>query len=144
MRTIKLFYIYLLSAIDPEKLPARLNMELFKSLQENVAATIFTAPASYDGRKNVFSMYKLQLGPTNSREVRVPTCTNYILHTTFFSSSLMFLSLAKARRLLLGVVLPRYTKWSWLWSRKSIPSTISSSWPVINYLTLPLGYCIAS
>jgi eukaryotic translation initiation factor 2C len=57
-------------------------MELFKSLQENVAPTIFTAPASYDGRKNVFSMYKLQLGPTDSREVRVPTCTNYTLLTS--------------------------------------------------------------
>ena len=54
-------------------------MELFKSLQENVAPTVFTAPASYDGRKNIFSMYKLPLGPTDSREVRVPTCTNYIL-----------------------------------------------------------------
>jgi len=58
-------------AIDPEKLPARLNMELFKSLQENVAPTIFTAPASYDGRKNVFSMYKLPLGPTDSKEFNV-------------------------------------------------------------------------
>jgi eukaryotic translation initiation factor 2C len=73
-------YIYFLVAIDPEKLPARLNMELFKALQENVAANIFIAPASYDGRKNFFSMYKLNLGPTDSREVRVPTCTNYIPH----------------------------------------------------------------
>ena len=91
-------------------------MELFKALQEIVAPTIFTAPASYDSRKNVFSMYKLQLGPTDSREVRVPAFTNYILHhlhTTFYSSSLMFLSLAKARRPPLGVVLPRYTQWSW-------------------------------
>ena len=75
---IKPIFLYLL-AIDPEKLPARLNMELFKSLQENVAPTIFSSPASYDGRKNVFSMYRLQLGPTDSMEVRVPTCTNYIL-----------------------------------------------------------------
>ena len=74
--------MHLILAIDPEKLPARLNMELFKSLQENVAPTIFTAPASYDGRKNVFSMYKLQLGPTDSREVRAPTCTNYILSSS--------------------------------------------------------------
>jgi eukaryotic translation initiation factor 2C len=58
-------------AIDPEKLPARLNMELFKSLQENVAPTIFTASASYDGRKNAFSMYKLQLGPYDSMEFNV-------------------------------------------------------------------------
>lgn len=112
--TIKPFiYIYYLSAIDPEKLPARLNMELFKSLQENVAPTIFTAPASYDGRKNVFSMYKLPLGPTDSKEVRVPTCTNYILphlHTTFYSTSLMYPSLAKGPRPLLGVVLRRYTR----------------------------------
>lgn len=61
-------------------------MELFKSLQETVAPTIFTSPAAYDGRKNFFSMYRLQLGPTDSAEVCVPTCTNYILphlHTTF-------------------------------------------------------------
>jgi hypothetical protein len=114
MRAIEPFYTYLLLAIDPEKLPARVNMELFKSLQEIVAPTVFTAPASYDGRKNVFSMYKLQLGPTDSREVRVPICTKTIslphLHTTFYSSSLMFLSLAKARRLLLEVVRPKFTK----------------------------------
>jgi len=45
-------------------------MELFKSLQEDVAASIFSAPASYDGRKNVYTMYELSLGPTNSTEVR--------------------------------------------------------------------------
>jgi hypothetical protein len=76
---IKLNFLYLLLAIDPEKLPVRLNMELFKSLQENVAPTIFTAAASYDGRKNVFTTYRLQLGPTDSVEVRVLTCTNYTL-----------------------------------------------------------------
>jgi hypothetical protein len=109
---IKPIFLYHLLAIDPEKLPARLNMELFKSLQENVAPTIFTASASYDGRKNAFSMYKLQLGPYDSMEVRVPTCTNYIphLHTTFHPSSLMFRSLARARRPLLGVVHQRFTK----------------------------------
>jgi eukaryotic translation initiation factor 2C len=58
-------------AIDPDTLPARVNMELFKSLQEDVAASIFSAPASYDGRKNVFSMYKLPLGPTDSQEFNV-------------------------------------------------------------------------
>jgi len=46
-------------------------MELFRSLQENVAASVFTAPASYDGRKNAFSMYELPLGPTNGREFNV-------------------------------------------------------------------------
>lgn len=71
MRTIESSYINLHLAIDPEKLPARLNMELFKSLQEIVAPTVFTAPASYDGRKNFFCMYKLQLGPSESREVGV-------------------------------------------------------------------------
>lgn len=52
-------------------------MELFKSLQEDVAASIFTSPVSYDGRKNVFSMYQLQLGPTDSREARVSVVTPY-------------------------------------------------------------------
>lgn len=89
MRSIELLYVYFLLAIDPDKLPARVNMELFKSLQEIVAPTVFTSPVSYDGRKNAFSMYQLQLGPTNSREVRVPTCINKTkslphLHTTFF------------------------------------------------------------
>jgi len=58
-------------AIDPEKLPARVNMELFKSLQETVAPNVFASPAVYDGRKNAFSMHKLQLGPTDSREFNV-------------------------------------------------------------------------
>ena len=61
-------------------------MELFKSLQETVAPNIFTAPAPYDGRKNFFTMYRLQLGPTDSREVCVLTCTHDILphlHTIF-------------------------------------------------------------
>ncbi|KAF8806120.1 argonaute-like protein [Phlegmacium glaucopus] len=46
-------------------------MELFKSLQNDVAASIFSSPASYDGRKNVFTMYELPLGPTYSKEFGV-------------------------------------------------------------------------
>ena len=103
---------YVLLAIDPDTLPARLNMELFKALQEGVGAFVFAQPASYDGRKNAFSMYELPLGPTNSREVGVSMCFNHIcphLHSTFYSSSFMYLSLAKVRPLL-RLVLPRYTK----------------------------------
>lgn len=114
MRSIEPLHICLLLAIDPDKLPARVNMELFKELQE-INATVFTAPASYDGRKNVFSMYRLQLGPTDSKEVRVPTCikTKFPfspLYNFIYLSSLMFLFLTKGPHPLLEVVRPRYTK----------------------------------
>ena len=83
MNTIEPLYIYLLLDVDPGKLPARLNMELFRLLQEIVAPNVFTAPVSYDGRKNAFSMYKLQLGPTDSKEVCVPTCTKTMSSLTY-------------------------------------------------------------
>ena len=117
MRSIEPFFLSFLLVIDPERFPARLNMELFKALQEIVAPTVFTAPASYDGRKNVFSMYQLPLGPTDSREVRVPTCTEHYFFPhlqcpayNFHSSSLMFLFLPNAFRLLLDDVYPRHTR----------------------------------
>lgn len=53
-------------------LPARLNMDLIKHLQENVAPGIFTPRAVYDGRKNMFSAEPLRLPGVdgNSGEVR--------------------------------------------------------------------------
>ena len=71
--------------VDPEKLPARVNMELFNRLQREFAAHIFTPevydgrklkqkdqalhPAVYDGRKNAFTTYQLPLGPNDSGQV---------------------------------------------------------------------------
>ena len=58
-------YSFLISASDlqytpvispsEKTLPARLNMEIIKRLQEDVAPEIFTPPAVYDGRKNMFA-----------------------------------------------------------------------------------------
>ncbi len=39
--------------------PLTLNMELIRHLQEVVAPHIFTPPAVYDGRKNMFARQKL-------------------------------------------------------------------------------------
>ena len=71
--------------VDPEKLPARVNMKLFNRLQMEFAANIFTPevydgrkleqkdqtlhPAVYDGRKNAFTTYQLPLGPNDSQQV---------------------------------------------------------------------------
>ncbi|KAE9402870.1 argonaute-like protein [Gymnopus androsaceus JB14] len=49
-------------------LPARLNMELIRALQERIAPDVFTPPGVYDGRKNFFTARKLSLGPDNTRE----------------------------------------------------------------------------
>jgi eukaryotic translation initiation factor 2C len=50
-------------------LPARLNMDLIKTLQTVVEPKIFTPRAVYDGRKNLFAGRELPLGSTSSREV---------------------------------------------------------------------------
>ncbi|KAI0921048.1 hypothetical protein AcV5_001233 [Taiwanofungus camphoratus] len=56
---------------DEKTLPARLNMQLIKQLQEHVAPNIFTPKAVYDGRKNMFSARELPFGPTGSQEFDV-------------------------------------------------------------------------
>jgi hypothetical protein len=50
-----------IAVISPSEkvLPARLNMDLIKHLQENVAPDIFTPQVVYDGRKNAFSPRQL-------------------------------------------------------------------------------------
>lgn len=57
-------------------LPARLNMELIKRMQDN-NPNVFTPPAVYDGRKNMFASHTLPFaGGADSQEV----CTfNYIV-----------------------------------------------------------------
>src|ERR1700676_1935439 len=50
-----------IAVISPSEkvLPARLNMDLIKHLQENVAPDIFDPRVVYDGRKNAFSPQQL-------------------------------------------------------------------------------------
>lgn len=50
-------------------LPARLNLELVDHLQKIDAPDVFTPPAAYDGRKNMFAPRELPLGPSGSQEV---------------------------------------------------------------------------
>jgi eukaryotic translation initiation factor 2C len=60
-----------MAVISAERvLPARLNMQLVQQLQDVVAPDVFTPPAVYDGRKNIFACRELPLGPTHSKEVR--------------------------------------------------------------------------
>lgn len=59
-------------AITPDKLPARVNNLLFQSLQTQSAPHVFNnGPLVYDGRKNAFSMYKLQFGPSDTAQYSV-------------------------------------------------------------------------
>ena len=68
------FFILHLVIMPSEKvLPARLNMDLIKQLQTNVAPQIFTPRAVYDGRKNLFAIRELPFGPEGSKEVSAPT-----------------------------------------------------------------------
>ncbi|KAH0839868.1 argonaute-like protein [Lanmaoa asiatica] len=52
-------------------LPARLNLELIDHLQKIDAPDVFTPPAVYDGRKNMFAPRELPLGPNGSQEFNV-------------------------------------------------------------------------
>ena len=44
-------------------------MELFKQLQNEIAPTVFTDKVSYDGRKNFYASYRLNI-PDDAAEVR--------------------------------------------------------------------------
>lgn len=55
-------------AIDPDKLPTRVNMEIFRQVEQDYP-TIFTKPLAYDGRKIAYSAVNLPLGGV-SRTVR--------------------------------------------------------------------------
>ncbi|KAI6034268.1 argonaute-like protein [Pisolithus microcarpus] len=57
-------------------LPARLNMDLVNHLMRVEAADVFTRPAVYDGRKNMFSPRELPLGPNGSQEFNVSLSDN--------------------------------------------------------------------
>ncbi|KAI6152116.1 argonaute-like protein [Pisolithus tinctorius] len=66
-------YIHHYDVISPSEktLPARLNMDLVNHLMSVEAVDIFTPPAVYDGRKNMFAPRKLALGPSDSQEFNV-------------------------------------------------------------------------
>ncbi|KIJ70038.1 hypothetical protein HYDPIDRAFT_35479 [Hydnomerulius pinastri MD-312] len=52
-------------------LPARLNMDLIDHLQKIDALDVFTPPAVYDGKKNMFAPRELPLGPAGTQEFNV-------------------------------------------------------------------------
>lgn len=56
--------------VEPDRLPARFNMELFKILQAQ-ETDIFTPKIVYDGRKIAFAPRELPLGPNDSRRFPV-------------------------------------------------------------------------
>ncbi|KAG6811319.1 hypothetical protein H0H92_008031, partial [Tricholoma furcatifolium] len=62
-----------LAVIAPSEktLPARLNMNLIKALQVNVAPEIFTPRGVYDGRKNFFAARELAFGGADFKEFNV-------------------------------------------------------------------------
>ncbi len=72
--------------VNPDKLPARVNMKIFDVLQTRVAPNIFTPLAVYDGRKNAFSLTKLSLGPTDSAKVNIAhmSVVTYVYSSTYF------------------------------------------------------------
>jgi len=59
----------LFSAIDPDKLPARANMDVMKQVESD-NPQIFTKSIAYDGRKIAYSAIDLPLGGP-SRTVRI-------------------------------------------------------------------------
>jgi len=72
---------FAIEVIEPDKFPARFNLELFGNLQDS-ERNIFTPKVVYDRRKNVFSPRELRLGESGSRKV----------HFLFFSVYYVFLS----------------------------------------------------
>ncbi|KNZ81482.1 Protein argonaute-2 [Termitomyces sp. J132] len=62
---------FLVISPSEKTLPARLNMDLIKALQVNVAPQIFTPRGVYDGRKNFFAARELPFGGTDFKEFDV-------------------------------------------------------------------------
>jgi len=61
------------AVVEPDKFPARFNLELFKRLQETEGG-IFNPKVVYDGKKNVFSPRELPLGESGSRKAILLSC----------------------------------------------------------------------
>ncbi|KAL1745286.1 Piwi domain-containing protein [Schizophyllum fasciatum] len=57
--------------VTEKVLPVRRNQELFKQLQNEIAPHIFTEKVSYDGRKNAYAAYRLNL-PNDAAEFQIP------------------------------------------------------------------------
>ncbi|KAF9035930.1 argonaute-like protein [Panaeolus papilionaceus] len=61
------------SAIDDDKLPPRVNLQLWVTLMEKTAPQVFAqGKIPFDGRKNAYATYELPLGPTNSGTFQIP------------------------------------------------------------------------
>ncbi|KAH9483501.1 Protein argonaute-2 [Psilocybe cubensis] len=63
-------HVFHYDVVEPDKLPARFNMKLFKVLQEQ-EKNVFEPKISYDGQKNAFAPRELPLGPNDSRKFPV-------------------------------------------------------------------------
>lgn len=61
-------------------------MDIIKQMQTNVAPSIFTPRAVYDGRKNMFAIRELPFGETHSHEVSVG-----VLKATLIADFLTFI-----------------------------------------------------
>jgi eukaryotic translation initiation factor 2C len=51
-------------AVDPDALPTRVNMEIFRQVQQDHPG-VFTGPLSYDGRKIAYATYQVPMGTTS-------------------------------------------------------------------------------
>ena len=61
--------IPVLTEIGEKTMPARANVATMRELQERLQPNIFTPKGAYDGKKNLFTSRKLELGDNNSRVV---------------------------------------------------------------------------
>lgn len=59
-------------AIGDGKLPARANVQIMRTLQEQLEPNIFSPRGAYDGRKNLFTIKKLALGDNDTRTFEMP------------------------------------------------------------------------
>lgn len=57
-------------------MPARANVATMKELQERLQPNVFSPKGAYDGRKNLFTARRLDLGDSDSRVVRRTPSTN--------------------------------------------------------------------
>ncbi|THU97363.1 argonaute-like protein [Dendrothele bispora CBS 962.96] len=63
-----MFYHYDVCESTPDKtFPPRLNVQLIKALQHDIAPQVFTPAGAYDGKKNLFMPHRLNLGAGDSR-----------------------------------------------------------------------------
>lgn len=51
-------------AIDPDSMPSRVNMEIFRQVQQDYA-NIFHKVLAYDGKKIAYATYQVPMGSTS-------------------------------------------------------------------------------